>query len=63
MTVVVGLFPVLLFLSALIYLDSYKLVRPRWVVGAMVAGCVLAVACWFLFIVGHVLNNIRGFGS
>jgi hypothetical protein len=23
----------------------------------------LAVACWFLFIVGHVLNNIRGFGS
>jgi hypothetical protein len=24
---------------------------------------VLAVACWFLFIVGHVLNNTRGFGS
>jgi hypothetical protein len=23
----------------------------------------LAVACWFLFIVGHVLNNTRGFGS
>jgi hypothetical protein len=23
----------------------------------------LAVACWFLFIVGHVLNNVRGFGS
>jgi hypothetical protein len=22
---------------------------------------VLAVACWFLFIVGHVLNNTRGF--
>src|SRR3981081_2683923 len=24
---------------------------------------VLAAMCWFLFIVGHVLNNIRGFGS
>ena len=23
----------------------------------------LALACWFLFIVGHVLNNTRGFGS
>jgi hypothetical protein len=23
----------------------------------------LAAACWFLFIVGHVLNNVRGFGS
>jgi hypothetical protein len=23
----------------------------------------LCVACWFLFIVGHVLNNTRGFGS
>src|SRR6478672_12088670 len=23
----------------------------------------LAIACWFLFIVGHVLNNVRGFGS
>jgi hypothetical protein len=24
---------------------------------------ILCVACWFLFIVGHVLNNTRGFGS
>ncbi len=24
---------------------------------------VLAVMCWFAFIVGHVLNNTRGFGS
>jgi hypothetical protein len=23
----------------------------------------LAVMCWFLFLVGHVLNNTRGFGS
>jgi hypothetical protein len=24
---------------------------------------VLAVMCWFLFIVGHILNNTRGFAS
>jgi hypothetical protein len=24
---------------------------------------VLAAMCWFLFIVGHVVNNTRGFGS
>ena len=24
---------------------------------------VLAIACWFLFIVGHVVNNTRGFGT
>jgi RsiW-degrading membrane proteinase PrsW (M82 family) len=48
MTVAVGLLPVLLFLLALIYLDSYKLIRPRWVAGALVAGCVLAAACWLV---------------
>jgi len=47
-TVAVGLLPVLLFLLALIYLDSYKLVRPRWVAGTLIAGCALAVACWFV---------------
>jgi RsiW-degrading membrane proteinase PrsW (M82 family) len=46
-TVAVGLLPVLLFLVALIYLDSYKLVRPRWVAGVLASGCVLAAACWF----------------
>jgi hypothetical protein len=24
---------------------------------------VLAAMCWFMFIVGHVLNNTRGFAS
>jgi hypothetical protein len=24
---------------------------------------VLAVFCWFAFLVGHVVNNTRGFGS
>jgi hypothetical protein len=23
----------------------------------------LAVMCWFVFLVGHVINNVRGFGS
>ncbi|HEX4823824.1 MAG TPA: PrsW family glutamic-type intramembrane protease [Candidatus Polarisedimenticolaceae bacterium] len=46
MTVAVGLLPVLFFLGALIYLDSYKLVRKRFVAGALVGGCVLAVVCW-----------------
>jgi RsiW-degrading membrane proteinase PrsW (M82 family) len=46
MTIAVGLLPVLVFLLALIYLDSYKLVRRRWVAGALVTGCLLAIACW-----------------
>ena len=24
---------------------------------------VLALMCWFIFLVGHVVNNVRGFGS
>ena len=27
------------------------------------ATIVLATMCWFLFLVGHVINNVRGFGS
>jgi len=46
--VAVGLLPVLLFLLALIYLDSYKLVRRRFVAGALLAGCALAAASWFV---------------
>ena len=48
MTVAVGLMPVLVFLLALIYLDSYKLVRRRWVAGTLGAGCGLAVVCWMI---------------
>jgi len=33
-----GLTPVSCFLTALVYLDSYKLVGIRWVLGAIVAG-------------------------
>ena len=48
MTIAVGLLPVLLFLLTLIYLDSYKLVRRRFVAGALIAGCVLAAGCWLV---------------
>jgi RsiW-degrading membrane proteinase PrsW (M82 family) len=46
MTVAVGLLPVVAFLLALIYLDSYKLVRRRFVTAAILGGCALAIACW-----------------
>jgi len=45
-TVAVGLLPVLVFLVALIYLDSYKLVRPRSVALVLLSGSVLAAVCW-----------------
>ena len=48
MILAIGLLPVLVFLSALIYLDSYKLVRPKWVGVAIVLGCMLAVICWIV---------------
>jgi RsiW-degrading membrane proteinase PrsW (M82 family) len=47
-TVAVGLVPVLLFLAALMYLDSYKLVRARWVAATLAGGCLLAGACWVI---------------
>jgi len=42
-----GLLPVLLFLGVLIYLDSYKLVRPRWIALLLAVGFGLATVCWF----------------
>jgi RsiW-degrading membrane proteinase PrsW (M82 family) len=42
----VGVLPVLCFLGTLIYLDSYKLVRLRAVLLAIVAGAVIAVICF-----------------
>ena len=44
----VGLFPVLLFLAALIYLDSYKLVRLRSVLAAIAAGGLVAGVCFLI---------------
>lgn len=38
-----GLLPVCCFLAALMYLDSYKLIPMRWVLGVIVLGCATAV--------------------
>ena len=45
--VLVGLSPVLGFLAALVFLDSYKLVAMRVVVMVVLAGVVAAAACYF----------------
>jgi hypothetical protein len=37
--------------------------NPEYDTARKGATFVLAAMCWFLFIVGHVLNNTRGFGS
>jgi hypothetical protein len=34
----VGFLPVLLFLGVLLYLDSYKLVHVRWILGTILLG-------------------------
>jgi len=41
---VLAFLPVTLFLMALLYLDSFKLVRPRVLIGLIVIGCVAAAA-------------------
>jgi hypothetical protein len=45
---IVGLLPVAIFLSTLLWLDSYKLVRMRTVLAAVAAGAAVAVACYFI---------------
>ena len=46
--IVIGVLPVLGFLAALLYLDSYKLVAMRVVIGIVGAGLIVAVACYFV---------------
>ncbi|MGE5089412.1 MAG: PrsW family glutamic-type intramembrane protease [Candidatus Levyibacteriota bacterium] len=43
----IGVLPVLAFLAALLYLDGYKLVTMRAIVGMAVAGVAVAGACYF----------------
>lgn len=52
--IVLGLLPVLSLLGALLLLDSYKLVRPRWVVYLLAAGGLAALASLYVnqFIAG-----------
>jgi hypothetical protein len=37
--------------------------NPEYDTARKMLTVVLAVMCWFLFIVGHVVNNTRGFGA
>lgn len=52
----VALLPVMVFLAALVYLDSFKLVSLRTVVAAVAVGCVAAATSYFLN--GAVLDGL-----
>ncbi len=58
-----GLLPVLLFLVALVYLDSYKLVGMRTVLAVIAAGALAAVAAWMIngFLMQAVDSDYRSF--
>ena len=45
--VAISLLPVVFFLAILILIDSYKLVRPRWVLFALIAGSIAAGFSYF----------------
>jgi len=47
-----GLLPVVCFLGALVYLDSYKLIPMRWILGTIGSGCVAAVLSYPINIAG-----------
>ena len=53
-----GLLPVLCFLTCLVYLDSYKLVSIRWVVGVIVVGGLIAGASYIVHSSTLVHTNI-----
>ena len=46
-TAPIGLLPVLIFLIALLYLDSYKMVEVHLVLGVILAGGLVAVSCLY----------------
>lgn len=54
-----GLLPVCCFLAALVYLDSYKLVPLRWVIGAIALGCGAAIISYPISLYGLDVLNIR----
>lgn len=53
-----GLLPVCVFLAALVYLDSYKLVPMRWVLTSIALGCGTALASYPLNVAGLGLLGI-----
>lgn len=48
LNILISLLPVLVFLVALVFLDSFKLVSLRSVLQAILVGAVVAAACYFL---------------
>ena len=48
MNILVSIFPVLVFLAALIFLDSYKLVKLKWVVLTILLCCLVALAAFWI---------------
>ena len=54
-----GLLPVCCFLGALVYLDSYKLVPMRWILGAIGLGCVAGILSYPLNAGARELLNIE----
>jgi len=47
-----ALLPVCCFLAALLYLDSYKLVPLKWVIGTIAAGCAMAIISYPINVAG-----------
>jgi len=54
-----GLLPVCCFLAALVYLDSYKLVPMRWILGTIGLGCVAGILSYPLNAGARELLNIE----
>ena len=56
---VLGLSPVCCFLAALMYLDSYKLIPMRWILGTILLGCVTAVLSYPINVLALEWLNIE----
>ena len=63
MHALVGLLPVVCFLAALVYLDSYKLVTMRSVIAVVAAGVVVAGLCYFIngYLLGLLAIDLTSF--
>lgn len=61
LTATVGLFPVLIFLVCLQYLDSYKLVKIRVILTVITVGGLMAAACYWLngMVIDYLGWNVR----
>ncbi|MDH3747963.1 MAG: PrsW family intramembrane metalloprotease [Gammaproteobacteria bacterium] len=62
-TAPVGMLPVLIFLVALLYMDSYKLVSLRTVLAVIIAGGLTTVCAYFLngFLMEHLPFDFKNF--